>query len=86
MAAGLGLGAGPTWEVTSCGGSVPPPQVAKYVWHRRDLLALNLSRVDFLLGESRGAPRPPAPQGCGGDPQGCRGDPSGMGFLPLPGM
>ncbi|NXK00791.1 PPBT protein, partial [Corythaixoides concolor] len=31
----------------------PPGKVAKYVWHRRDLLALNLSRVDFLLGESR---------------------------------
>ncbi|NXK80239.1 PPBT protein, partial [Amazona guildingii] len=30
----------------------PPGKVAKYVWHRRDLLALNLSRVDFLLGES----------------------------------
>ncbi|NWQ84524.1 PPBT protein, partial [Columbina picui] len=29
----------------------PPGKVAKYVWHRRDLLALNLSRVDFLLGE-----------------------------------
>ncbi|NWZ23099.1 PPBT protein, partial [Asarcornis scutulata] len=41
----------------------PPGKVAKYVWHRRDLLALNLSRVDFLLGESRGAPRPPAPRG-----------------------
>ncbi|NXN75451.1 PPBT protein, partial [Himantopus himantopus] len=31
----------------------PPGKVAKYVWHRRDLLALNLSRVDFLLGESQ---------------------------------
>ncbi|NXK41390.1 PPBT protein, partial [Piprites chloris] len=31
----------------------PPGKVAKYVWHRRELLALNLSRVDFLLGESR---------------------------------
>ncbi|NXY83049.1 PPBT protein, partial [Alcedo cyanopectus] len=31
-----------------------PGKVAKYVWHRRDLLALNLSRVDFLLGESQG--------------------------------
>ncbi|NXX84367.1 PPBT protein, partial [Urocolius indicus] len=30
----------------------PPGKVAKYVWHRRELLALNLSRVDFLLGES----------------------------------
>ncbi|NXL55045.1 PPBT protein, partial [Podilymbus podiceps] len=39
----------------------PPGKVAKYVWHRRDLLALNLSRVDFLLGESR-HPRVPQPQ------------------------
>lgn len=31
---------------------VPCPQVAEYVWHRRGLLALNLTRVDFLLGES----------------------------------
>ncbi|NXP71848.1 PPBT protein, partial [Ramphastos sulfuratus] len=30
----------------------PPGKVAKYVWHRRELLALNLSRIDFLLGES----------------------------------
>ncbi|NXY61607.1 PPBT protein, partial [Callaeas wilsoni] len=30
----------------------PPGKVAEYVWHRRGLLALNLSRVDFLLGES----------------------------------
>ncbi|NWV42397.1 PPBT protein, partial [Grantiella picta] len=29
-----------------------PGKVAEYVWHRRGLLALNLSRVDFLLGES----------------------------------
>ncbi|NXL39085.1 PPBT protein, partial [Glaucidium brasilianum] len=29
----------------------PPGKVAKYVWHRRELLALNLSRVDFLLGD-----------------------------------
>ncbi|NXO01531.1 PPBT protein, partial [Rhinopomastus cyanomelas] len=28
----------------------PPGKVSKYVWHRRELLALNLSRVDFLLG------------------------------------
>ncbi|NXP24796.1 PPBT protein, partial [Scytalopus superciliaris] len=28
----------------------PSGKVAKYVWHRRELLALNLSRVDFLLG------------------------------------
>ncbi|NXJ18485.1 PPBT protein, partial [Dicrurus megarhynchus] len=27
----------------------PPGKVAEYVWHRRELLALNLSRVDFLL-------------------------------------
>ncbi|NXB38497.1 PPBT protein, partial [Eulacestoma nigropectus] len=27
----------------------PPGKVAEYVWHRRALLALNLSRVDFLL-------------------------------------
>ncbi|NWW76883.1 PPBT protein, partial [Climacteris rufus] len=39
----------------------PPGKVAKYVWHRRELLALNLSRVDFLLGESR-HPRVPWPQ------------------------
>ncbi|NXP63783.1 PPBT protein, partial [Chloropsis cyanopogon] len=30
----------------------PRDKVAEYVWHRRGLLALNLSRVDFLLGES----------------------------------
>ncbi|NWU86408.1 PPBT protein, partial [Onychorhynchus coronatus] len=30
----------------------PPGKVAKYVWNRRELLALNLSRIDFLLGES----------------------------------
>ncbi|NWX25885.1 PPBT protein, partial [Notiomystis cincta] len=30
----------------------PFGKVAEYVWHRRGLLALNLSRVDFLLGES----------------------------------
>ncbi|NWW30724.1 PPBT protein, partial [Panurus biarmicus] len=29
----------------------PRGKVAEYVWHRRGLLALNLSRVDFLLGE-----------------------------------
>uniref|UniRef100_A0A8U7P3S3 Alkaline phosphatase, tissue-nonspecific isozyme n=1 Tax=Corvus moneduloides TaxID=1196302 RepID=A0A8U7P3S3_CORMO len=28
----------------------PRGKVAEYVWHRRGLLALNLSRVDFLLG------------------------------------
>ncbi|NWZ87339.1 PPBT protein, partial [Poecile atricapillus] len=30
----------------------PRGKVAEYVWHRRGLLALNLSRTDFLLGES----------------------------------
>ncbi|NXB96583.1 PPBT protein, partial [Vidua chalybeata] len=30
----------------------PRGKVAEYVWHRRGLLALNLTRVDFLLGES----------------------------------
>lgn len=46
----------------------PRPQVAKYVWHRRDLMALNLSRVDFLLGESQ-HPRVPQPRpGALGDP------------------
>ncbi|NXH54572.1 PPBT protein, partial [Rhabdornis inornatus] len=29
----------------------PRGKVAEYVWHRRGLLALNLSRVDFLLGD-----------------------------------
>ncbi|NXG78969.1 PPBT protein, partial [Baryphthengus martii] len=54
----------------------PPGKVAKYVWQRRDLLALNLSRVDFLLGESW------HPRGAGGcktlrvtvcDAERCRG-------------
>uniref|UniRef100_A0A8C3K6T2 Alkaline phosphatase n=1 Tax=Calidris pygmaea TaxID=425635 RepID=A0A8C3K6T2_9CHAR len=45
----------------------PPGKVAKYVWHRRDLLALNLSRVDFLLGESRHPRVPPPPPGALGD-------------------
>ncbi|KAI6073819.1 Alkaline phosphatase, tissue-nonspecific isozyme [Aix galericulata] len=62
----------------------PPGKVAKYVWHRRDLLALNLSRVDFLLGESRGAPRPPAPRGCGGTPRDAVGTPQGWDFCPIP--
>ncbi|NXW88085.1 PPBT protein, partial [Alopecoenas beccarii] len=44
----------------------PPGKVAKYVWHRRDLLALNLSRVDFLLGESRHPRVPLASNGCCG--------------------
>ncbi|NXY79677.1 PPBT protein, partial [Glareola pratincola] len=64
----------------------PPGKVAKYVWHRRDLLALNLSRVDFLLGESQ-HPKVPRPQlGALGDPwplPGCWG--SWRGQLP-PGM
>ncbi|NXQ25691.1 PPBT protein, partial [Alaudala cheleensis] len=30
----------------------PRGKVAEYVWHRRGLLALNLTRADFLLGES----------------------------------
>ncbi|KAF1399774.1 Alkaline phosphatase, tissue-nonspecific isozyme, partial [Spheniscus magellanicus] len=59
----------------------PPGKVAKYVWHRRDLLALNLSRVDFLLGESW-HPRVPRPQPCAlGDPwpvPGCWGSWSGQ--------
>ncbi|NWH76887.1 PPBT protein, partial [Piaya cayana] len=52
-----------------------PSKVAKYVWNRRDMLALNLSRVDFLLGESQ-HPRVPPPPGLGqvlwwgGDPGG----------------
>uniref|UniRef100_A0A663NBZ5 Alkaline phosphatase n=1 Tax=Athene cunicularia TaxID=194338 RepID=A0A663NBZ5_ATHCN len=49
----------------------PPGKVAKYVWHRRDLLALNLSRVDFLLGESQ-HPGVPWPQlGALGEPLVC---------------
>ncbi|NXM71086.1 PPBT protein, partial [Serilophus lunatus] len=36
----------------------PPGKVAKYVWHRKELLALNLSRVDFLLVQF------PAQPGC----------------------
>ncbi|XP_025906849.1 alkaline phosphatase, tissue-nonspecific isozyme [Nothoprocta perdicaria] len=30
--------------------SKAPGKVARYVWHRRELLALNVSQVDFLLG------------------------------------
>lgn len=60
---------------------VPCPQVAEYVWHRRGLLALNLSRVDFLLGESL-HPRVPWHQlGALGDPWpvlGCWGSCSGQ--------
>ncbi|NWI21365.1 PPBT protein, partial [Crypturellus soui] len=33
--------------------SKAPGKVARYVWHRRELLALNVSQVDFLLGEWR---------------------------------
>ncbi|NWS78818.1 PPBT protein, partial [Crotophaga sulcirostris] len=59
----------------------PPGKVAKYVWHRRELLALNLSRVDFLLGESW-HPRVPQPQASAlGDPWlvlGCWGSWSGQ--------
>ncbi|NXU10166.1 PPBT protein, partial [Pardalotus punctatus] len=58
----------------------PPGKVAEYVWHRRGLLALNLSRVDFLLGESL-HPRVFWPQlGALGDPWpvlGCWGSCSG---------
>ncbi|NXE17151.1 PPBT protein, partial [Lophotis ruficrista] len=53
----------------------PPGKVAKYVWHRRELLALNLSRVDFLLGECR-HPRVPQRQterGCWGAQRGVLG-------------
>ncbi|NXK86026.1 PPBT protein, partial [Formicarius rufipectus] len=51
----------------------PPGKVAKYVWHRRELLALNLSRVDFLLGESQppGVPQPHL--GALGGPLACPG-------------
>ncbi|NXY23654.1 PPBT protein, partial [Atrichornis clamosus] len=38
-----------------------PGKVAKYVWNRPGLLALNLSHVDYLLGESW-HPRVPRPQ------------------------
>ncbi|XP_014813512.1 PREDICTED: alkaline phosphatase, tissue-nonspecific isozyme, partial [Calidris pugnax] len=41
----------------------PPSKVSRYVWHRRDLLTLNLSRVDFLLGESQHPRVPPPPPG-----------------------
>ncbi|NWV74106.1 PPBT protein, partial [Dasyornis broadbenti] len=51
----------------------PPGKVAEYVWHRRGLLALNLSRVDFLLGESL-HPRVSWPQlGALGGPLACPG-------------
>ncbi|NXN18519.1 PPBT protein, partial [Indicator maculatus] len=64
----------------------PPGKVAKYVWHRRELLALNLSRVDFLLGESWHPRVPPASAGCfGGDapaPGSCAKQRWGCGGLP----
>ncbi|NXE97815.1 PPBT protein, partial [Menura novaehollandiae] len=50
-----------------------PGKVAKYVWDRPGLLALNLSRVDYLLGESW-HPRVPWPQlGALGEPLACPG-------------
>ncbi|NWU05826.1 PPBT protein, partial [Cephalopterus ornatus] len=57
----------------------PSGKVAKYVWHRRELLALNLSRVDFLLGESRhhGVPQPQL-GAFGGTPGLCWGSWSGQ--------
>ncbi|NXR82665.1 PPBT protein, partial [Pycnonotus jocosus] len=49
----------------------PRGKVAEYIWHRRGLLALNLSRVDFLLGESL-HPRMPWHQlGALGEPLSC---------------
>ncbi|NWI56537.1 PPBT protein, partial [Calyptomena viridis] len=51
----------------------PPGKVAKYVWHRRELLALNLSRVDFLLGESWHPGVPRAQLGALGGPLACPG-------------
>ncbi|NXB74774.1 PPBT protein, partial [Donacobius atricapilla] len=51
----------------------PRGKVAEYVWHRRGLLALNLSRVDFLMGESL-HPRVPWHQlGALGEPLSCPG-------------
>ncbi|NXR43830.1 PPBT protein, partial [Hippolais icterina] len=51
----------------------PHGKVAEYVWHRRGLLALNFSRVDFLLGESL-HPRVPWHQlGALGEPLSCPG-------------
>lgn len=52
---------------------VPCPQVAEYVWHRRELLALNLSRVDFLLGESLHLRVPWHQLGALGGPLSCPG-------------
>lgn len=51
----------------------PCPQVAEYVWHRRGLLALNLSRVDFLLGESLHLRVPWHQLGALGGPLSCSG-------------
>ncbi|NXM90848.1 PPBT protein, partial [Oenanthe oenanthe] len=50
----------------------PHGKAAEYVWRRRELLALNLSRVDFLLGESL-HPRVPWHQ------LGCRAVPGSAG-------
>ncbi|NWX58649.1 PPBT protein, partial [Promerops cafer] len=59
----------------------PRSKVAEYVWHRRGLLALNLSRVDFLLGESL-HPRVPWHQQCAlGGPPSC---PEVLGLLQWP--
>ncbi|NWR93724.1 PPBT protein, partial [Furnarius figulus] len=51
----------------------PHGKVAKYVWHRRELLALNLSRVDFLLGESHHSGVPWPRMGALGEPLACHG-------------
>ncbi|NWW67368.1 PPBT protein, partial [Ifrita kowaldi] len=51
----------------------PPGKVAEYVWHRRGLLALNLSRVDFLLGESLHPRMPWHQAGCFRGPLACPG-------------
>ncbi|NXR25931.1 PPBT protein, partial [Cinclus mexicanus] len=71
----------------------PHGKVAEYVWHRRGLLALNLSRVDFLLGESLHArvhqlgavpQQDPCPVlGCWGS---CSGQLSSQGCFCLQGM
>ncbi|NXA71566.1 PPBT protein, partial [Thryothorus ludovicianus] len=47
----------------------PRGKVAEYVWHRRGLLALNLSRVDFLLGKSL---HPRVPWHRLGNEEGCK--------------
>ncbi|NXW76947.1 PPBT protein, partial [Hirundo rustica] len=51
----------------------PHGKVAEYVWHRRGLLALNLSRVDFLLGESLHLRVPWHQLGALGEPVSCPG-------------